>query len=138
MNRFLRLLPLLLLATACVSTTYESGLASGKGAKPPVFVDVAENGGLRAFGRDYGNVRSLARELARHGASASQKGGPEHVVLRCGEGTSLESAEAVRDSLVRNGIPAVTIQGPRAISTSLARDPDEVFLLKAIQSPSHK
>lgn len=123
MNRLRPLLPaLLLLAAGCVSTTYEKGRASGRGATPPMLVELTEDGGLRALGRDYRDIQSLARALRSHGASATQKGGPESVILRCGEGVSLDDARAVRDGLVRNGVPAVTIRGPRAISTSLAPD----------------
>ena len=118
----MRCLASLLLAAAlsaalagCVSTTYETAPAD-KGAQGPLIVHLEGNRGIRAFGRSFSSARELAGELERHGAKFSNRGGPDPVVLRCENGATLEFAQEVRKNLVRNGIPAVTIQGPRTVS----------------------
>ena len=107
------------LAAGCVSTTYETASAA-KGAQGPSIVHLDAKGGLHAFGRDFPTAKALARELDRHGAGASNRKGPDPVVLRCEDGATLDSARAVRETLVRNGIPSVTIQGPRTITARVS------------------
>ena len=103
------------LAVGCVSTTYETATVD-KGAQGPSIVRLDGKGGLHAFGREYSTAKDLARELERHGASFRNRKGPDPVVLRCDPDATIESASAVRAALVRNGIPSVTIQGPRTVS----------------------
>lgn len=103
------------LVAGCVSTTYETASVD-KGAQGPSIVRLDANGGLHAFGRKYSTAKELARELERHGASFRNRKGPDPVVLRCDDDATIESASAVREALVRHGIPSVTIQGPRTVS----------------------
>ena len=103
------------LAAGCVSTTYETAPAD-KDAQGPLIVHLEGNRGIRAFGRSFPSARELAGELGRHGAKFSNRGGPDPVVLRCEDGASLEYAQEIRQTLIRNGIPAVTIQGPRTVT----------------------
>ncbi len=104
-----------LLAAGCVSTTYETAPAA-KGAQGPSIVRLDGKGGLHAFGREYSTAKALARELERHGAGSRNRKGPDPVVLRCEDGATMDSAIAVREALVRHGIPSVTIQGPRTVT----------------------
>ena len=104
-----------LLAAGCVSTTYETASVA-KGAQGPSIVRLDGQGGLHAFGRDFSSAHALARELERHGAGFRNRKGPDPVVLRCEDGATMDSAIAVREALVRNGIPSVTIQGPRTVT----------------------
>ena len=103
------------LSAGCVSTTYETAPAA-TGAQGPSIVRLDGKGGLHAFGRAFDSVSTLARELERHGAGFSNRKGPDPVVLRCDDDTTMESARNVREALVRHGIPSVTIQGPRTVT----------------------
>ena len=103
------------LSAGCVSTTYETAPAAA-GAQGPSIVRLDGKGGLHAFGRDFSSAKALARELERHGAGFRNRKGPDPVVLRCDNDATLESAKTVREALVRNGIPSVTIQGPRIVT----------------------
>ncbi len=110
---------ILALAAGCVSTTYEMGPSEGPGAQGPIIVRIGEKGDLRAFGRTYRTVDSLARDLIRHGAAARQSGGPDPVVLRRDDDATIDTARAVRKALVRAGVPAVTVQGPVTVTTEV-------------------
>lgn len=103
------------LTSGCVSTTYETAPAA-RGAQGPSIVRLGPDGSLHAFGRQFPTAKALARELERHGAGASNRSGPDPVVLRCDDDTSLDAARDARDALVRHGIPSVTIQGPRTVT----------------------
>ena len=105
----------LVAAAGCVSTTYETAPAAA-GAQGPSIVRLDARGGFHAFGRSFPSARELARELERHGAGASNRKGPDPVVLRCDDDATLDTARAAREALVRHGIPSVSIQGPRTVT----------------------
>lgn len=115
----LALLPVFLLLTACVSTTYVSGPPQKGGAMAPVYVELDRHGPPSALGRTYPSSQKLATHL--RAAKASAKGG-RPVVIRCKNPDAMDQAERLRRDLVREGVPNVTIQGPRKASSSLGPD----------------
>lgn len=118
--RILPTLAALVLCSACVSTSYESGAPQRGGALAPIFVDVSTDGTYSALGRTYDSPSGLARRLRSEKASVKSDGPIRPVVLRCRERDALDPAERLRYTLVREGVPNVVIQGPRTASARVS------------------